>query len=430
MALRILIIILVYSWMDSARSEPWAQFRGETGMGVSFETDLPFYWSDTGGIQWAAKLTGRGNSSPAVTRHRVDITTQEADNSLWIVSISRETGEVTHRTKVGAGKLKATGSTQLYATRHNAATPSPIADEDHIWAFFGTGQLVCMEAESRRIIWQRDLTTLYGDYDISFGMASTPRLWRDLIVVTCINKAASYVVAIDKFTGEEKWKTDRQFTAVQDGQDAYSSPVIARSHGKDLVLVSGCDHICAYNLTDGKEVWRSSGLAVNSPFGRIIASPIASHGIVVATSANPQGGGIGHMLAISINRHREMHGTTRLWKFNKSTPDASSPVCINQMVFAVSQNGIATCIDLKSGRVHWQKRISQGTYFASVVAGDDKVYFLSTSGTCTVVLASRRFTEISTNRLSGTFYATPAISDGVIYFRSHERLYAIEQGQW
>ena len=125
-----------------------------------------------------------------------------------------------------------------------------------------------------------------------------------------------------------------------------------------------------------------------------------------------------------IDSSRHGHGKP-MWTFRKSTPDSSSPVCVNGMLFMVSNNGIATCIDLRSGQILWQHRLATGNYFASVVAGADKVYFLSVQGTCSVVEAAPKFRLLAKNRLVGEFYATPALDSGEIILRSRKRLFAI-----
>ena len=140
-----------------AQTAEWSQFLGPLGNGVSQETKLPTQWSTAKGILWTAPLEGQSNSSPAVTSKRIDLTTQKKDKSLWVISIDRKTGKLLRETRVGSGSLAAKGPGNLYAHRHNAATPSPIADEDHIWAFFGTGLLVYLEAKSGQTVWQRDI---------------------------------------------------------------------------------------------------------------------------------------------------------------------------------------------------------------------------------------------------------------------------------
>jgi len=408
-----------------AETAEWSQFLGPLGNGVSPETKLPTQWSTTKGILWTAPLEGQSNSSPAITSKRIDLTTQKKDKSLWVISIDRKTGKRLRETRVGSGTLAAKGPGNLYVHRHNAATPSPIADEDHIWAFFGTGLLVCLDAKSGQTVWQRDLVKDYGAYDITFGMGSSPRLWGDHIYIACMTKGVSYVVALNKLTGKQAWLSKRQLAAKDDGPDAYSTPSIFQQGQKSSLLVSGSDHITAYDLMTGKQNWISSGLTIDSPYGRVIASPVSAEGVVIATSGNPGGGGLGHVLAIRGNGKGDISESNRLWKMAKTTPDSSTPVCYQGNVYLVTDKGIASCADLKSGKLHWQKRLPQGPYHASLVAGGGQVYFLSIDGTCSVVAAGNTGKVLATNKLDGTFYASPAISGKTIYLRAYERLIAI-----
>ncbi|WP_339726984.1 PQQ-binding-like beta-propeller repeat protein [uncultured Gimesia sp.] len=407
------------------QAETWPQFRGATGSGISTEKNLPAKWSEQEGLLWSVALPGRANSSPAVTANRIDLTSKTDDNGLWIISLDRKSGQEIRKVKVGSGSLSAPGPRNLWAHRHNPATPSPIADEQNIWAFFGSGLLVCLDAESGEIVWKRDLVKDYGPYNITFGMGSTPRLWGNLLFVTCMTKGPSYVVAFDKQTGKEVWKANRKLPAQKDGADAYSTPTIFQNGDKTELLVSGSDHVNAYNPQTGKQLWIAGGLDIPSPFGRIIAAPVANSNLVIATTGNPGGGGLGYIKAFKQGASGNITKSGLLWKYDVSTADSSTPLILDDKLYMVSQNGIATCLNLKDGEPLWKKRM-KGEYFSALVAGDGKVYFLSTDGLCTVIDADSG-DVIAENQLPGTFYSTPAISEGVIYLRSFDRLYAIKE---
>jgi outer membrane protein assembly factor BamB len=427
MRLTILLITVCSSLLflpAASPAETWPQFRGADGSGVSSETNLPTNWSEQKNILWSASLPGRANSSPAITARRVDLTTKTPDNGLWVLSYDRKTGQQLLKVKVGTGSLNAPGPRNLWANRHNAATPSPISDEENIWAFFGSGLLVCVDAASGEIVWQKDMVKEYGPYDITFGMGSTPRLWGNLLFVTCMTKGPSYVVAFDKETGKEVWKADRKLPAQKDGADAYSTPVIFQRGNKTELLVSGSDHVNAYDPMTGKQLWIAGGLEIPSPFGRIIAAPVANKQMIIATSGNPGGGGLGYIKAFKQGAAGDITKSGLLWKFDTATPDASTPLIMNGKLYMISQNGVATCLNLKDGEPVWKKRM-KGQYFPALVGGDNKVYFLSIEGLCTVVDASNG-KVLAENQLPGTFYSTPAISDGVIYLRSFDKLYAIK----
>ena len=271
---------------------------------------------------------------------------------------------------------------------------------------------------------KRNLASEYGAYDITFGMGSSPRGWGQQLYVACMTKGVSYVVALDKASGREVWKSDRKLPAADDGPDAYSSPIVYRSGGRWQLLVSGSDHVNAYDLRKGTQLWITDGMKINSPYGRIIASPVAASGILVATSANPAGAGKGHVMAVRIGAGDI--AANRVWKQTTSTPDSSTPVIVEGRVFMVADNGVAACVELDSGKLLWRKRLKSGTYHASAVAGDGNVYFVNIEGTCSVVAADDSGAVRHENQLKGLFYATPAISDGRIYLRSYDRLYSIQ----
>ena len=404
----------------STQAGEWNQFRGGNGTGISTDKNFPVSWSQNNGILWKTPLIERANSSPAITSKWVVVTSQTKDTGLWVIILDRKTGKVVKQVQVGKGKLAAKGAENLWAFRHNAATPSPIADDNSIWAFFGTGLLVCVDAKSGEVKWEKNLVSDYGAYDITFGMGSSPRLHGDLLYVNCMTKGPSYVVAIDKNNGDEVWKVDRRLPADKDGPDAYSTPSILRNGNELELVIAGSDHVNAYHLKSGRQNWVIPGLKIKSPYGRVIAAPTGESNVVVATSSNPGGGGLGHVMAVQAGDNPK-----ELWRYGTSTPDSSSPLVMDGRVYLAHDKGIATCLELKSGKVIWRKRLG-GTHHASLVAGDGKVYYVSIEGVCTVIEAGDAGKVLAKNQLDGTFYATPALADGVLYLRAYERIYAID----
>ena len=203
--LRYVITLTLFCTSTVAVAENWSGFRGAAGTGVSREADLPLNWSMKENVAWQTDLPGRGESSPAVNSRRIFLTSQTEDDALWVIAVDRESGNIAWKKNVGSGQLAAYGPKELYAHRHNPATPCPSADEEHVCAYFGTGLLVCLDVDGNEV-WRRDLVKEYGPYEIRFGMASSPRLWGDRLYIACMTKGPSYVVALDKKTGDEVWK--------------------------------------------------------------------------------------------------------------------------------------------------------------------------------------------------------------------------------
>ena len=417
--------LAIVSFAPSSQADSWPGFRGAAGTGISTETNLPTSWSATTNIKWQIDLPGRGNSSPVATKHRVYVTAQTEDLGLWLIAIEKHSGKLIWKKKLASGELAASGEKNLYAHRHNPATPTVAASESQIWAFFGTGDLFCLNAAGKQQ-WHRNLVEDYGDYDIAFGMASSPRLWKGKIYINCATKGPSYVLALDVSRGKTLWKKERNFEAEQDGADAYSSPVVWQRSNREELLVAGKDHLNSYDLNSGEQKWFSAGFKVKSPYGRIIASPAVSTDVIVQCAGNPGGGGIGRAIAIRPGGNGDVTESERLWTIERTAPDGATPVCYGDYVYLVRANGITICADLKTGTKQWEERVAQGEYFCSTIAGDNKVFILGTTGVCTVIEAGPKFNRLAENKLPGIFYASPAISDGILFLRSETSLYAIE----
>jgi outer membrane protein assembly factor BamB len=406
----------------SLSADTWPGWRGALGTGVSSETDLPVQWSTSEGLLWTADLPGRGNSSPVVTRDRVYVTGQDEKNGNWVTALERSTGRPLWKKLVTSKELEAVGEKSLYAHRHNAATPTPVADENHVWVFFGTGALFCLD-KLGTVKWEVDLAEKFGKFDVRFGMASSPRLWGDFVLMAIVHKGPSYVVALEKATGHEVWKTERKFPAKWDGPDGYSSPVLLESEKTVELVVSGCDHVDAYDPRSGRRLWYSSGLTVDSHYGRVIASPAVGEGYVVACSANPPNAP-GHAIVLKAGGQGDVTAK-KLWSYTPYSPDAPTPVCYRGRVYMVRDDGVGSILELASGKKLWRDRVGEGPFRAATVAGDGKVYFLSRDGVCTVIQAGTEGKVLARNTLEGQFYSTPAISDGRIYLRAFRKLYAV-----
>ncbi|QGJ71074.1 Hypothetical protein PBC10988_27770 [Planctomycetales bacterium 10988] len=424
------VVCLVLLSATGLQAETWPGFRGATGQGVA-ETDttvLPAKWSENTNLLWKLDLPPRGNSSPVVTEDRIYLTTQLADRSMWVLAIDREEGQLLWEREIGSGVLAADGPANLYVYRHNAATPTVVADEDCVCAFFGTGVIACLDRNGE-LLWQHDLVKQYGEYKIRFGMGSSPRLWGETIYLPTLTKGASFVIALDKTTGKVRWRKERRYPAVDDGNDAYSTPMILQRPERTEVVVAGADHVNSYNLETGEEYWVSGGFGIDYTKGRIVASPIFSGTILVGTSGNPGGGTLGHMLALDLSKlpKGQISPEKRLWNHRRTSPDSSTPVIYQGLVYLIRNDGIGMCIDLQTGEPYWKQRLCPSEVHASVVAGNGKVYFLNYEGECVVVEAGKEGKVLARNHLPGIFYATPALVNGIIYLRAYETLYAVKE---
>ncbi len=409
------ILGIVCCIVGNVTGEDWARWRGPGGFGVSPAADIPLRWSPTENIAWKLDIPPLGNSSPVIVGDRIYVTTQTKDTSYHVLAVDRGAGKLLWQQTVGKGKLKT-------HPLHNMASPSCVADAERAWALFGTGDLVCLDAEGKEL-WKRNMQKEHGKYVIKWGMGSSLVLHGGMVYVVCMHTGQSYVLALDGKTGRQVWKDKRDFPAEQEGQDAYTTPIIVGEGDGARLVVSGADHVNAYNPADGTEIWRCAGLKVPHHCGRSISSPTFSDGVIVAVASGFRSKG--HTMAIKAGGKGDITKTHRMWVHEDHSPDCATPVCWEGLMYMNNDRGEATCLDLKTGEVKWQKKLLSGDCKVSPIAAAGRVYFFNNKTVCKVVKAGPEGEVLAENSLEGTMMATPAVCDGKLYFRTHDRLYAV-----
>lgn len=408
------ILALLISLTVSASD--WPGWRGPQSTAVADDASLPVTWSPEENVLWKIDLPGRGASSPTILGERIYLTTQMETDALHVLALDRDSGRIVWNTEVALGRMK---SHDL----HNMATATVVAEGNHLWALFGTGDLVGLDA-SGKILWRRNLQEDHGAYDILWGMGTSPLFYDGKLFVACLHQGPSYVLAIDALTGKDVWKKERDLEAKGEARDSYSSPILARAEGRTLIVVSGADHITAYNPDTGDQVWIRGGLQVPNPYGRTIAGPVATDGIVVTVASGFRNQG--KVVAVKSDGRGDVTDSQVLWTCERYSPDCPSPVIYRDQVYFIRDDGIASCLDLRTGEPRWQERLFSENVKVSPVAGDDKVYFTSGQANTVVVEANPMLRILATNRLEQPTVSTPALSDGKIFVRAGGSLYAFE----
>ncbi|MEZ6119832.1 MAG: PQQ-binding-like beta-propeller repeat protein [Pirellulaceae bacterium] len=424
---RISVLLLLASLTSNTRAESnWNQFRGAEGSGVSESFPTPQRWNQVNGIRWTARIAGHGQSSPVVQRDRIDITTVDDHGNLRICSYDRSTGELRHQIHIGASEIAASENTSLGQVARLAA-PTPIADGDFTWAHFGDGTLACVNVASNTIVWlqRRPEETAPGSNVI---ITHSPRMIDGQLFLTSADSATYRLMSLDAATGKLLWRqVGRMPDKLSPAVDACSTPVVLANplHGKRnpvSLVASIANRTFALDLHAATVAWRSSD-SLRTESWQTPVSPVVTSDMIVSLpnlEAEPTN---------SVTAWKRPNADdltfTLSWEHHSRLIHAA-PVMVDRLIFLVTVDGIMTCLDAGTGRVFWQKRLPDSNYQASLVAGGGHVYALSSSGTCCVIKAAAEFQLVSINQLPGTFLATPAIDDGVLYLRSDERLYAID----
>ncbi len=372
-------------------SEDWPQFRGPGGEGHSTEKNLPFTWSETSNITWKTLIPGRGWSSPAVANGRIWLTS-EVDSGLHVYSLDVTSGkllkDVTVFPKRDLGSQHA---------KNTHASPTPILEDGRVYVHFGSHGTAALTSDGE-ILWKVTMT-----YEPMHGTGGSPVIYKDLLIFSCDGTDVQYVVALNKNTGKVKWKTNRK------AYMAFSTPLLIQVDGKDQVVSPGAYRTVAYDPANGKELW---SVAYGEGFSNV-PRPVFGHGLIFLSS----GFNRADLLAVKP-------GGEVVWKYGRSVSLTPSFLLVGEELYMVSDNGIATCFDAKTGTVHWQQRLG-GTYSASPTFADGRIYFQSEDGETVVIAPGKEFRKLAVNQLDGQTLATLAISGGQIFLRTGTHLYAI-----
>ncbi len=419
------VLALVLSGLAAAPlvAGNWPQWRGPHGNSVSDEVNLPVTWSEQTGIVWKRPLP-MGMSTPAIWEDAVFLTGQVGEQ-LFFYRLNKADGAIVWSREVGTGKMRSKGGRgeQAFGRVQNMASPSPVTDGERVIVHFGNGDLAAYDFAGNRL-WLRNLQQDHGKYTIWWGHANSPVLWHDLVITVCMQDSLidlkrkpspSYIVAHDKRTGEERWKTLRMTKATAEECDSYITPVFHQTKDRVEMILMGGRQIDAYDPATGKQLWVYKNIGGN----RVITGPTLGPDMVYATT-----GMRGPLLAVRVGGNGVLDSKSIAWQHKQATPDAPTPVLWKGLLFLVADNGVAQCLDAQTGKTHWQERLP-GQYQSSLLAADDKIYFLNIKGTCTVVAAGPQFQKLAENQIDDETVASLAVSNGRLFLRAKRALYCI-----
>ncbi len=413
------LLLTVFILVGSLSADNWHRWRGPNNDGVSQATNAPIQWSQTENIQWRFPLPGEAASTPIVWEDKIFLTSAE-DDALVLMCISTGGKELWKRTIARGNRVVRRGE-------GNFAAPSPVTNGEHVWAFFGTGDLVCYDFDGNEV-WHTNLAERYGRFNLYFVMATTPLLDQDRLYMHLIHSGAWLVLALDKMTGEEIWKHKRDSDATEECEHAYTSPILYRDAEHEYLVVHGADYVTAHSLEDGSEIWRCGDLNPKGNYNytlRFVASPVVTEGLIVVPSAKN-----GPVVGIDPAAQGDVtNGKWQRWKLRQGTPDVPSPLIHDGLVYLCRENGDLICLDAETGQQLYRERTHRHRHRASPVYANGYIYLTSRDGVITVVKAGREFEIVASNSINETIAASPVITNQALYLRSYNALYAIGGGE-
>jgi outer membrane protein assembly factor BamB len=397
-----------------AGAEDWPHWRGPARNGVSAEKGLPLRWSAAENIAWKLPLPDRSGATPIVSGARIFLNVAEGD-ALELWALDRATGAIAWKRPLGGGNTR--------MRKQNMSSPSPVTDGRTVYVMTGTGILKAFDFGGREL-WSRNIQQDHGQFGLNWGYASSPLLVGDALFVQVLHGMKtddpSYVLRLDTATGKTRWRVERPTDAVRESPDSYTTPALVERGAQREIVVTGGDYVTGHDLATGRELWRAGGLNPDRDANyRIVASPVVVGDLVLApTRVKP-------LLAIRTGGRGDVSATHRVWSFD-SGPDVPTPVTDGTRVYIVTDNGIAWCLDLRTGRaLYGPERLKPGTYSASPVLADGRIYVTSEDGLTTVLEAGPSFKVLAENAVDEYTLSSPAISNGQIFLRTDKHLYAI-----
>jgi len=402
--LALCVLCALTSHARSPTSDQWPQFRGVDGQGHSDEKGLPLEWSETKNIAWKVPVPGRGWSSPVIAAGRVWLTTAtpvKRDTSLRLMAFDVQTG----RTALDIEVFKAPGS-MLLNPKNSFASPTPIVEDDRVYVHFGADGTAAVST-SGDVVWK---TKFF--YESQHGNGGSPALAGDLLILNCDGFDQAFVVALDKRTGKTRWRVDRR----EPHSQAYSTPLLIHAGDRDQLVSVGAFTASAYDPQNGKEIWR-----VSYPDGfSNVPRPVYGAGLVfIATGFNQP-----TLLAVRPDGKGDVTRSGVEWTLSRGAPLTPSPVIVGDELYVVSDTGIASCLDARTGAVRWQQRLGNG-FSASPLAADGRIYFLDEDGRTTVLKMGTSGERLSVNALEGPALASIGVADQSLFIRTASSLYRI-----
>jgi outer membrane protein assembly factor BamB len=390
-------------------ADEWPQFRGPTGQGLSDAKDVPIEWSETEHVAWKTEIPGKGWSSPVLSNGRLYLTTAVAENgadvSLRALCVDANDGHILWDTEIFKPDSAASA---VVHKKNSLASPSPIVTTDRLYVHFGHMGTAALDLTGT-IVWKQNKEAAYTPMH---GAGASPALIGDALVFSCDGISDPFVAALDTATGKLRWKTPRNSPAKN--QFSFSSPLPVTVGGATQIILPGSGLVGSYDPKDGRELWR-----VNYGDGySVIPRPVFAHGLLYVSS------GWSKPVLYAVRPDGAKGDATEsnvAWTHGKGVPHSASVLVLGDELYFVSDAGIASCADAKTGKIHWSERLGGG-FSASPFTAEGRVYFQNETGSTFVLKAGEKYEQLAKNDIGEPTLASIAVAEGTIYLRSENYL--------
>ena len=409
----ICLTVALLTALPAVAGDTWPEFRGPTGDGHTDAAKLPLTWSESKNVAWKTPLSGRAWSSPVICGKQIWLTNAPEDGkTLSAVCIDRDSGKIVHDIKVFD-----VDKPMPLNPLNSHASPTPIVEPGRVWVHFGSYGTACLDSATGKTLWSR--RDLKCDHEV--GPGSSPIPAGDRLILTFDGIDVRFTEALDKATGKTLWKTSRRIdlsgvSTVM--RKAFGTPTVIDVGGTKLVVSDGAGAAFAYDVESGKEVWK---VRYDRGFSTAMR-PIYAGGMIFLNSgfSKPR------IMAVRPDGRGDVTKSHVAYTLTTDMPVKPSPAVVDGLMYFVSDRGVMSCTEVKTGERVWRQRTG-GAFSASPIVAPGRIYFFDQEGTCTVIRPGRTFETLATNKLDDGCMASPAVVGQALYVRTRSALYRIEQ---
>lgn len=425
----LLALLFISTSLNAAGPTDWPEFRGPfknghtTAPGDSTPVGLATEWSETKNVTWRTDLPNRGWSSPVILDGQIWLTAAtQGGNDFFVFCIDVKTGAILYTEKL----FHVDEPNPLGNNVNCYASPTVVLEAGRAYVHFGRYGTVCIDTRTFKTLWTRtDLECWHYR-----GPGSSPITFENLLILSFDGVDVQYTIALDKVTGKNVWRTDRTTVWTDfdtnglpkrdgDARKAFSTPLVVDVKGKPLMISLGASTAFGYDPKTGREIWKQTHVGHTSS-----TRPVFGNGLAFITT----GYGTNGVQALRVDGEGDVTESHTVWSFMEKSkaPMAPSPILVGDLLYLVNDRGALTCLDSKTGGEVWSERVG-GSYYASPIHANGLIYIFSVQGKALVVKAGRKFDLVATNTLDEGCMASPAVIGDAMIVRTKEALYRIEE---
>jgi outer membrane protein assembly factor BamB len=382
----------------------WPLWRGPKGDGIVTDPAVVQQWSATENVVWKVPVPGIGHSSPVVSAGLIFLTSFDPDTkNRLLLCFERKDGKLLWQ------KTVLSADVEKMHKNNTPASSTPAADGTHVWVTFLDGEKIAVACHdfTGKQLWLKSFNGFVSQH----GFCGTPTLFENYVIVNGDSDGDAFLAALDKKTGETRWKTERP-----NRTRSFSTPLFIEVSGKTQMVLAGSKSVAAFDPKTGKQHW-----VADSATDKFVATVAYADGVVCATGTSPNQ----TLVGIKPDGSGNITKTHTLWSDTRGAAYVPSPLGFGKHFFVLSDAGIATLLEAKTGKVIWSERLGSRLHHASPLLINDLVYCLADNGQMFILKPAEEFEIVAKNALGEECHATPAVSDGQLFIRSATSLWCI-----